>query len=241
MAPKMRGMPTTKTKQPPSIFDNPSQSTAGSFRHGDQIAIVGLKSQPTLNGRCAFVGAFDEAAERFECHISPLQLAVGPTGGMKMNWVDLAADGAALAIKIKPACMQGINLPSGGPFEAEFQELEPAQKVAVQRAQKALYDESSMYKDGKRRPPNVVGLFRGASTSIVREPQAGVVPDSVGRDFIVVRRQLDSTQHGVAGNVYVVASSPVIVMAYRCLAEADGGALQGKAAGDDYMQRFKSL
>ena len=88
----------------------------------------------------------------------------------------------------------------------------------------------------------MVGLFRGASTSLVREPQVGVVPENaVGRDCIVVRRQLDSTHHGVSGNVYVVASSPVILMAYRFSAEADGGGLQGKAAGDDYMQRFKSL
>ena len=72
--------------------------------------------------------------------------------------------------------------------------------------------------------------------------KAGVVPENaVGRDCIVVRRQLDSTHHGVSGNVYVVASSPVILMAYRFSAEADGGGLQGKAAGDDYMQRFKSL
>jgi hypothetical protein len=86
-------------------------------------------------------------------------LSFGPGGGLKMNWVDTAAEAEGLVIKARPMNMQGINL-SGGRETHEFDQLHPALKVAVQRAQKGLWDEAALFRDGKRRPPNVVGLFR---------------------------------------------------------------------------------
>ena len=90
----MKGMP-----KPKSPFDEPSSSSAASLRPSEQVAVVGLKGQPQYNGRCAYVGAFDADAGRFECHLSPMTLQFGATGGLKMNWVDTTTEGA-LVIKV---------------------------------------------------------------------------------------------------------------------------------------------
>ena len=150
MPPKMRGMPS----RPPSPFEQPSNATAASFRDGEQVCIVGLRSQAVHNGRTGFLGFYDVESERFECHVSPLRLDVGASGGMKMNWVDWKDEGKGFVLKVKPANLQGINLSSTGP-EDDFHGLGAAQKVAVQKAQKILWDESTVFKDGKRRQVNV--------------------------------------------------------------------------------------
>ena len=241
----MRGMP-----KPPSPFDAPSDSSAGSFQCGDQVALVALQSQPKLNGRVAFVGAFDSENGRFEVHLSPMRLDVGATGGMKMNWVDMQADSSGAAvIKVKPTSMQGINLAgAGGPAEsAELSSLSPAQRVSVLRAQKALWDDSTLFKDGKRRAPNVVALFRPERqprVALVRDPPAGVVPSELlgsRTPTIVVRRALDAATEGVDGFIYVIASAPRVLMSYRRALAADGGVLEGKPAADAYLAMQRSI
>ena len=145
--------------------------------------------------------------------------------------------------------MQPINVSSGPPNQ-DFAQLHAAQKVAVQRAQKSLYDESTMFKDGKRRPPNVVGLFRTEAprlnrVALVTDPHAGVVPDEIfatqGRNAIVVRRELDPASEGIGGHIYVVASCPRILMSYTRTLQDDGTVLEGKPAADAYLKQMKSI
>ena len=79
--------------------------------------------------------------------------------------------------------------------DAAFERLWPAQKVAVLAAQNALYSEASFYKDGKRRAPNVVSIFRPEhphnTVFLVEQPQPGVIPQTMGR-ALVVRRELNA-------------------------------------------------
>jgi hypothetical protein len=80
---------------------------------------------------------------------------------------------------------------------------------------------------------------------LVRDPQAGVVPDEVfaaqGRSAIVCRRELSPESDGLDGFVYVIASCPRIIMSYRKSAAADGGALEGKPAADAYLKAMAQL
>lgn len=250
MAPKMAGMPKAKKGSVPSMFSAPSTNATHDFlgREGEHVALVALKSQGDLNGRCAFVGAFDEQSERFEAWLSPMQLSTGSTGGLKVNWTD--SEGKATAVRVKPANMQKLNMPGGcGGNGQEFEMLAPAQKVAVLMAQLALYSESSLYKDDKRRSPNVISVFRADhphnAVGIVSSPQQGIVPPDVqssqGSAALVIRRELNLQTEGVAGFVYVIASCPRIQMAYRTSIDGDGQAIGGKAGADRYLKQMKSL
>lgn len=245
MPPNMKGMPRPKATGGPDVHA-PSSNTVSNFRGGEQVCLVGIKSQPALNGRCAFVGALDEASHRFDVWVTPLCISFAG-GGLKMNWVDLQTDEAAPAVRVKPSNMQILNLTNSfGEDEREFEQLAPQHKAAVLRAQKSLWDESTMFKDGRRRPPNVVGLFseqhRPSKVQLVSKPQGGVVPRDLaagGARTVVVRRALVPELEGIDGFIYVVASCPKIRMSYRQGVDADGPALEGKAAADAYLSAGK--
>ena len=241
MPPRMNGMPRASAPAAAtasSTFSDPSSNGVSAFRGGEEVAIVGLKSQPHLNGRCAFVGAFDEASGRFEAWLSPISLTAGHTG-MKMNWIDLRTEDAALAIRVKPTSMQILNLTnqsSGG----DFASLNAAQKPAVLRAQKRLWDEATMFKDGKKRAPNVVSLFRverqPCRVQLVLRPQEGVLPaDMASGTTLVVRQELEADV-GIAGYVYVVCNHPKVRMSFFKSTSADSRVLEGKEAADTYIR-----
>lgn len=231
------GAAAPSTAASTSGFDQPSTNARHHFRGGEQVAIVGLQSQPQLNGRCAFVGTFDEESGRFDAWVTPMLLSFGREGGLKQNWVDRQTDEAATAVRLKPTSMQIINL-TNGRSEVDFEQLNAAQKAAVLRAQKKLYDEASMFKDGKRRPPNVISLFRaGGRCQLVRAPQPGVIPAGMNpATTLIVRRELDAESEGVGGLIYVVANSPKISMAFRRSVGSDGQLVEGKEAADSYLR-----
>jgi hypothetical protein len=243
MVAKMKGMP--KPKGGPDM-SAPTTNGFSAFLPGMQVAVVGLKSQPQLNGRCAYVGNWDADAGRFDAWLSPMKLFFGPTG-LKLNWVDAKSDKQP-AVRVKPTNMQPLNMRSD-PNGPDFERLPPPQKVAVLRAQQQLWDESTLFKGPKPCPPNLVGLFRnehpGGIVTLVRHPQRGVVPDDVlseqGSGAIVVRRQLDPGFDGVEGYIYVVASCPTIKMSYRVSCDGDGGAAESKGAADGFMAMMRSF
>ena len=191
------------------------------------------------------MGALDEESGRFECHLAPMLLSVGQSG-MKMNWTDVGAEGITV-IKAKPTNMQPINISSSFGSESQFEQLRPAQKVLVLRAQKSLWDESALFKDGKRRPPNVVSIFGGGGklqrVALVQQPQPGVVPEAEARNktVLVVRRELDADSDGVDGFIYVLASSPRVLMSYTSSTAGDSGVLEGKPAADAYLKLMNSV
>lgn len=245
MPPKMKGAPNRKAV--PDIFSRPTSNEVHDFlaSPGEHCALVALKSQPQLNGRCAFVGALDAEAGRFEAWLTPMQLSLGATGGMKVNWVSTENDGGAKAVRVKPTNLQKLNMPQAAGNDAAFERLTPHQKVAVLTAQSTLYHEASFYKDGKRRPPNVVSVFRPEhahnAVFLVERPQPGVIPYELGSQALVVRRELNLETEGVGGFVYVVASEPRVLMAYRTSSQGDGEALTGKQGADCYLKLMKSL
>lgn len=236
MPPKMRGVPKP-TATAKVDFSQPSTSTAADIRFGEQACIIGLKTAH-LNGRVAVVGAFDQPSGRFDVWLAPMCLSTE----LKMNWVDAAMDEQA-AVRIKPCNLQPVNV-NNRTTEEDYERLAPQHKVAVLRAQKALWDESTIFKDGKRRAPNVVKLFGAAKASLVVEPQrlGSVLPPelSSGADnAIVVCRELDEISEGVGGWIYVVASSPRVFMGYRALPA--GNLLDGKVAADAFLRLAKSV
>ena len=169
------------------IIDEPSTGTVDNFSAGDHVAIVGLQNRRDLNGRTAFVGKCLSAThERFEVHLAPMVVDAGKFWGFKMDWADTQTEENPI-VKLKATNLHGID----GGVDAAFDQLGPAEKVAVQRAQKALYELASMYKGGQRKPPNPVALFRSAQVALVREPPAGLVPPELGDGHLVVRRVLD--------------------------------------------------
>ena len=245
MAPKMAGMPKARKGD---LFSRPSENTVASFvacGPGEHIALVALKSQGQLNGRCGFVGAFDGDSGRFEAWLSPMQLSVGATGGLKVNWVNTDADGGRKVVRVKPENMQKLNMPQAAGNDAAFEALAPEQKVAVLCAQSSLYNEASFYKDGNRRSPNVIAVFRAEhahnSVWLVERPQPGVIPGELGGRALVVRRELNMESEGVGGYVYVIASEPRVLMAYRASADLDGEALTGKQGADRYLKMMQTL
>jgi len=243
MVATMKGMPlgVNGATNGGTEFNVPSSNTIRSFRGGEQCVLVGLRGSAHLNGRCGFVGAFDQPSGRFDVWLAPMSLS--SKNGLKMNWIDSLQDQQQeQVIRAKPCNIQAINVSNSRSQEVDFEALLPQQKVTVLRAQKALWDESTMFKDGVKRPPNFIALFRGehkpCPVQLVSEPQPGIVPDDVGK-AIVVRRELDAESEGVAGFIYVLASNPRVLMSFRVSSGSDHALLDGKRAADYYMKFIK--
>ena len=222
---------------PKGPFDETSAGGVDNFRAGDHVVVVGLQNRRELNGRTAFVGECKH--ELCDIHLAPLALGVGHRDGLSMHWVDPQSDDGPITLKVRPLNLQGICLAVVG-LDPAFARLGPIEKVGVQRAQKALYDLASMYKDGRRKPPNVVALFRSPQVTLVREPPADLVPAELG-EALVVRKELDPKTDGVSGVIHVVASCQTARASYHSQLEPDGTALGGKQGADAYLQAMPQL
>ena len=246
MPARMNGMP--RPPAPPSAggmdMHAASTNTTDAFRGGEHVALVGIRSQPQLNGRCGYVGEHDVSSGRFDVWVIPLSIS-SSGGGLKINWVGTSqADDAAMAVKVKPSNLQILNLTVGmSPDEQDFLQLPSHQRAAVLRAQKQLWDEAGLFRDGKRRPVNVVSLFsadrRPSRVLLVRAPQPGIAPTDLSTSHpIVVRRELaPEVEPGLPkGYIYAVASTPRVRVSFRFDGAADDQLLDGKAAADAFLR-----
>ena len=86
----------------------------------------------------------------------------------------------------------------------------------------------------------ITALRQGAFAYVLKpfDPQDFM---ELGGRALVVRRELNMESEGVGGYVYVIASEPRVLMAYRASADLDGEALTGKQGADRYLKMMQTL
>lgn len=176
-------------------------------KEGSTVCIVGLKSQPELNGRHGVVGPFDAVSGRFSVRLPPSALS-DTSGGL----TELKNE---RHVKVKPLNLQNYsNLKPGDdsvvPWlqirEDEEKALSPAEAAAARSAQLEFSARIQyILAHPEKAKDSIIAI---PSLCLVKKPQRGIIPTERAIMAGAFRRELSHPADGVNGFVYVAVYNP---------------------------------